>query len=139
MLRATCAAALISATLLSGCSSRRTFDDEKLKSAATETVSIAAEGELFATSAGETRLAANYIKGHPEYLRKEAEDVVKELREGRPEAKLQDRFDRLRLAAARLMEILNALPPTAGDPRWQQSRSQLNEIRLEAQEIRRTF
>jgi hypothetical protein len=139
MLRATCAAALIFASLLSGCSGKRSVSNEKLKSAATEIVSIASEGELFAVAADENRAPTRYARGHPEYLRKQAQDVVKELAPGRREFGGQDQVDQLRQAATRLVEILDALPATAGDPRWQQTRSELDNIRRNAEEIRRTF
>lgn len=134
-----CAAALISATLLSGCSAQRPLNDEKLKSAATEILSIASEGELLATAAGKNHLGANYAKGHPEYLRKQAEDVVKELSQSRSNFQAQEQLGRLRQAAARLMETLDALPATAGDPRWRQSRLQFDSVRREAEEIRQAF
>jgi hypothetical protein len=139
MLRATCAAALISATLLSGCSGQRTLNEEELKSAATEMISIASEGELLAAAAAENRAPAKYARAHPEYLRKQAEAVATGLKQGLPDARAQKPFDRLRLSATRLMETLDALPATGGDPRWQQSRSQLEHIRREAEEIGRTF
>jgi hypothetical protein len=139
MLRAMCAAALIFATLLSGCSGNRSVSNEKLKGAATEIVSIASEAELFAMAAAENHAPTNYAKGHPEYLRKQAQDVVKELTPGQRESGAQDQLDHLRQAATRLMEILDALPTAAGDPGWQQSRSQLDDIRRQAEEIRRAL
>jgi len=139
MLRATCAAALISATLLSGCSGQRTLNDEELKSAATEMISIASEGELLAAAAAENHAPAKYAKAHPEYLRKQVEDVINGLKQGRPNAHAQNQYDRLRQEATRLMETLDALLATPGDPRWQQLRSQFDKIRREAEEIGRTF
>lgn len=138
MLRLMCAAALVSAALLSGCSGQRTLDQEKLKSAATEIESIASEGALLAAAVVEHHASANYAKGAPEYLRKQAEDVSNEL-QGRPDAHVQDRLESLRDAAERLMDALNALPANRDDPRWQQSRAQLDNIRQQAEEVRRTF
>ena len=139
MLRLMCAAALVSAALLSGCSGQRTLDQEKLKSAATEIESIASEGALLAAAVVEHHASANYAKGAPEYLRKQAEDVSKELKQGRPAAHVQHRLESLRDAAERLMDALNALPANRDDPRWQQSRAQLDNIRQQAEEVRRTF
>lgn len=139
MLRTTFAAALIAAALFIGCSGHQTLDREELKTAATEIVSIAAEGELLATAAAENHTPANYEKGHPEYLRKEAEEVAKDLQHGQPELDSRNECDRLRLAATRLIETLNALPASDSDPRWEQSRAQLDNLRREAEAIRRTF
>jgi hypothetical protein len=139
MLRATCAAVLISAMLLSGCSGQRTLTDDKLKSAATEIISIASEGELFAAAAAEYHAPAKYAEGHPEYLRKQAQSIVRELAQGQPQGDAKPQFDQLRHAVTRLIETLDALPASTGDRRWQQSRSQLDEIRRKADEIRRTL
>ena len=137
MLHGTCAAALILTTLLSGCSRQRLLDDEELKGAATEIISIASEGELLAAAAGEKHVGANYAKGHPEYLRKQVEDVTSELSQGRADGHAQHQFERLRQSATQLMETLQALPANVGDPSWHQSSLQLDSIRREAEEIRR--
>jgi hypothetical protein len=139
MLWATCAAALISAMLLSGCSGQHTLNDDKLKSSATGIISIASEGELFAAAAAEYHAPARYAEGHPEYLRKQAQDIAKELAQGHPELDAKPQVDQLRHAVRRLIETLDTLPASTGDPRWQQSRSQLDDIRRKAEEIRRTF
>lgn len=133
------AVALVSAALLSACSGRHRLHSDELKSAATEIVSIASEGELFASAAAENRAGAPYAKGHPEYLRKQVEEVAKELSKGQPEARDQAQFDRLHQSTTRLMDALDALPPTPGDRRWQRSQSQFETIRREAEEIRRTL
>jgi hypothetical protein len=139
MLRVTCAAALIWMTLFSSCSGGRTLDDAELKSAATEIVSIAAEGELLATAAAEYRAPDKYAAMHPEYLRKEAEEVAQQLSRGRPNPGAEYQFNRLHRAAMRLLQTLDALPAGAGDPRWQQARLQFGNVRRESEEIRRTF
>lgn len=139
MFRPVCAAALISATLLSGCSGQKTLDAEQLKSSATEIMSLASEGELLVTAVTQKRAPANYTKGHPESLRQQAEDVARELTKGQSDARVQRQFDGLHDAATRLMQSLNALPATSDDPRWQQSRAELENIRREADEIRRTL
>ena len=72
MLRPTCAAVVLAAALLSGCTSQRTFNDDKLKSTATEVISIVGEAELFAAAAVQHHLPEKYVEGHPEYLRKQA-------------------------------------------------------------------
>jgi len=139
MLYATWTAALFSAMLLSGCSGHRSLNDDELKSAATEIISIASEGELFATVAAEDHAPAKYVKSHPEYLRKEATDIAKELAQGQPELDAKPRFDQLRHAVKHLVDTLDALPASPGDPHWQQSQSELNDIRSEAERIRQTF
>lgn len=136
---ATWVAAFLSAMLLSGCSGQHSLNDDELKSAATEIISIASEGELFATAAAEDHAPAKYVKGHPEYLRKEAQSTAKELAQGQPELDAKPRFDQLRHAVTHLLETLDALPAKPGDPRWEQSRSELNDIRYEAERIRQTF
>lgn len=139
MLNATWAAALLSAMLLSGCSGQRSLNDAELKSAATEIISIASEGKLFATAAAEDHAPAQYVKSHPEYLRKEATDVARELAQGQPELDANPRFNQLRHAVTHLLETLDALPARPGDPRWEQSQSELNDIRSKAERIRQTF
>ena len=139
VVRALSAATLIIAMLLSGCSSQQVLGAEQLKSAAIEIVSIAAEGELFAAASAENKAPANYEGGHPEYLRRQAEDVAKELRQGRPDASDEAQFNRLRDAAARLTDILSALPSAGDGARWQQSRSQFDGVRRQAEEVRRAF
>lgn len=125
--------------LLSGCSGHRSLNDDELKSAATEIISIASEGELFATAATEDHAPAQYVKSHPEYLRKEATDIAKELAQGQPELDAKPRFDQLRHAVKHLVDTLDALPASPSDPHWQQSQSELNDIRAEAERIRQTF
>jgi hypothetical protein len=137
MLRATCVAVLLSATLLGGCSGQHTLNEDELKSTATEIISIASEGELFAAAAAEHHAPAKYVEGHPKYLRKEADEIAQELGQGRPEPNAKPQFDQLLDAVAQLSETLDRMPASATDPRWQQSRSELNNIRLKALEIRK--
>jgi hypothetical protein len=139
MLRATYAAALIAMTLLSGCSGRHILDSAKLKSAATEMVSIAAEGELFATAAAENHLPANYVKGHPEYLHKQAEEVATKLRQSQPDAHDQDQLARLRRVATELLQALDSLPASRNDAHWEQSRAQFESVRQKVAEIRQAL
>ncbi|HET9283461.1 MAG TPA: hypothetical protein VFR24_16015 [Candidatus Angelobacter sp.] len=91
------------------------------------------------TAAAEDHAPEKYVKSHPEYLRKEATDIAKELAQGQPELDAKPRFDQLRYAATHLLETLNALPARPGDPRWEQSGLALKDIRREAGRIRRTF
>ena len=137
MLRATCVAVLLSATLLGGCSGQHTLNEDELKSTATEIISIASEGELFATVTAEHHAPAKYVEGHPKYLRKEADEIAQGLGQGRPEPNAKPQFDQLLDAVAQLSETLDRMPASATDPRWQQSRSELNNIRLKALEIRK--
>jgi hypothetical protein len=136
MLRPTCAAAIFAAALLSGCSGQRTLSKDKLKSTATEVISIAAEAELFAAAAAQHHVPTNYVEGHPEYLRKQAQEIAKELAEGHAELSVAAQFDQLRNEVTQLIKTLNGLPANSTDPGWQQSQSQLNDIRSKAEAIR---
>jgi hypothetical protein len=138
MLRTACAATLILAMLLSGCSGKRTLDADELKSATAEIISIASEGELLAEVVAEHHAPAKYSEGHPEYLRDQAQAVARELEQGQPEGDAKRNIGPLRDTVKRLLKALDALP-ASGDSGWQQSHSQLDDIRNTAQEIRRTF
>ena len=136
MLRPTCAAVIFAAALLSGCSGQRTLNNEKLKSAATEVISIAAEAELFAAAAAQHHVPTKYVEGHPEYLRKQAQEIAKKLAEGHAELRVSVQFDELRNEVSKLIKTLDGLPANSTDPGWQQSQSQLNDIRSKAEAIR---
>jgi len=136
MLRPTCAAVLLAAALLSGCSGQRTLNDDKLKSTAKEVISIAAEAELFAAAAAQHHVPTKYVESHPEYLRKQAQDIAKELAEGEAELSIAPQIDQLRNAVTQLIKTLDGLPASSTDPGWQQSQSQLNDIRSKAEVVR---
>jgi hypothetical protein len=123
--------------LLSGCTGQRTFNHDKLKSTATEVISIAAEAELLAAAAIQHYAPTKYVAGHPEYLRKEAQGIAKELAQGHAELDAITQFNQLRETVTQLIKTLDGLPASSTDPRWQQSQSQLNDIRSKAEAIRR--
>src|SRR5512146_1912848 len=130
--------AILVAMLLTACSHSQSTPEE-LKSDAAELISIAAEGELFASFVAQGRATAAFVKGHPEYLRKQLKDLRKDLDKENPDPRLENSLAALQKLSRQLDGMLAELPVTPHDPRWPDLATDFARVARTAENLRRTL
>lgn len=131
--------AILFAALLTACSHSQSTSLEELKSDAAELTSIAAEGELFASFVAQGRATAAFVKGHPEYLRKQLKDLRKDLDKKNPDPSLENSIATLQKLSRQLDGTLAELPATPHDPRWPDLATDFARIARTAENLRQTL